>query len=309
MAGDWIKMRVDLAEDPAVIAISDEVELDEYAVVGRLHRIWSWASVHSADGRINLSARRPQNVRSDAHINENSGAGVCATRIDRLAQCDGFAAAMEAVGWLEFGETGVVFPNFERHNSKSAKRRASEADRKWRVRNASAERPQNVRNEAPKRREEKRREYKEPVSGFRKVHWWKGLSEPDLVDDSKIDILFGAVVAAGYANDTPEDRQRFAALVFSIRRSKAKKPFGLLTSILEGKVKNDYAPDGPGQTDWRNRAKESDHDGARRALKQLDGIGSAQPAAAPDTQAEARNQAARLAEFQAARSKNGKAAS
>jgi hypothetical protein len=291
MAGDWIKMRVDLAEDPAVIAMADDLDIDEYAVVGRLHRLWSWVSAHSADGKAHVSA----------------------ARVDKIAQCDGFAAALESVGWLQIGaENGspvITIPKFDLHNSKSAKRRASEADRKWRVRNASAERPQSVRTEAPKRREEKRREYKEPVSGFRKVHWWKGLSEPDLADDSKIDVLFGAVVAAGYANDTPEDRQRFAALVFSIRRAKAKKPFGLMTSVLEGKVKNDYAPEGPGQTDWRNRAKESDHDSARRALKQLDGIGSAQTAAAPDTQAEARNQAARLAEFQAKRSKNGKAAS
>jgi hypothetical protein len=286
MAGDWIKMRVDLAEDPAVIAMADDLDIDEYAVVGRLHRLWSWVSAHSADGKAHVSA----------------------ARVDKIAHCDGFASALEAVGWLKIGDDdghpSITIPKFDLHNSKSAKRRASEADRKWKVRNASAERPQVVRTEAPKRREEKRREYKAPASGFSKVHWWKGLNEQDLINDSRIDVLFGAAVAAGFASDTPEERQRFAGLVFSVRRRKATNKFGLFTRLLEGQV-----TEKDGSTDWRGRAAEKDHDGARRALKQLDGIGSAQPAAAPDTQAEARNQAARLAEFQAARSKNGKAAS
>jgi hypothetical protein len=50
MAGDWIKMRVDLPNDPAVIAISVATGLDEYAVVGRLHKLWSWADSQSRDG-------------------------------------------------------------------------------------------------------------------------------------------------------------------------------------------------------------------------------------------------------------------
>ena len=50
MAGDWIPMRVDLADDPAVISIATATGLDELAVVGRLHRLWSWANRHLTTG-------------------------------------------------------------------------------------------------------------------------------------------------------------------------------------------------------------------------------------------------------------------
>ena len=50
MAGDWIKMRVDLADDPAVIGMASSLKIDEYEVIGRLHKIWSWADKHTTDG-------------------------------------------------------------------------------------------------------------------------------------------------------------------------------------------------------------------------------------------------------------------
>ena len=140
MAGDWIKMRVDLSEDPAVIAIADALQMDVFAVVGRLHRAWSWASAHTKDGRANVTEKF----------------------IDKLLTHDGFAHAMSDVGWLEVADAHVLFVRFNRHNSKSAKRRATEAARKKRVRKMSAKCPQNVRIEsgqkADQRREEKRRE-------------------------------------------------------------------------------------------------------------------------------------------------------
>jgi len=50
MAGDWIKMRVDLPEDPAVIAIAAAVNIEEDSVVGKLLRCWRWFSGHTRDG-------------------------------------------------------------------------------------------------------------------------------------------------------------------------------------------------------------------------------------------------------------------
>lgn len=41
MAGDWIKMRVDLDGDPAVISISAKTGKEVLWVVGALHRFWS----------------------------------------------------------------------------------------------------------------------------------------------------------------------------------------------------------------------------------------------------------------------------
>lgn len=103
-------------------------------------------------------------------------------------------------------------------------------------------------------------------SGFLNVDWWKGFEDSDLADDSKLDVLFGAVVAAGYAHDTPEDRQRFAALVIYVRRQAAKKPFGLFTRIVDGKSKSKFSK----RPDWRARATDADHDDARRLLRKLD---------------------------------------
>jgi len=44
MAGDWIKMRLDLPEDPAVMRMADELGVREEVVVGYLHAFWSWVS-------------------------------------------------------------------------------------------------------------------------------------------------------------------------------------------------------------------------------------------------------------------------
>lgn len=108
MAGDWIKMRIDLADDPAVIAIAAALDLDEDTIVGKLHRLWSWADRQTQDG---------------------TAGGVTRRWVDRLMNCDGFADAMAAAGWLSIGERGLTFPHFERHNGASAKRRAAHARR------------------------------------------------------------------------------------------------------------------------------------------------------------------------------------
>jgi hypothetical protein len=143
MAGDWIKMRVDLATDPAVIQIAALTGLDEDTVVGKLYRVWAWADAHTTDGRL--------------------GCGL--TVVDRLARHDGFATAMESVGWLTVDDGGVVLPHFDRHNGKTAKARAQAAKRAsaQRQRDGSVtpalrERDGSVTKCAP--REEKRREEK-----------------------------------------------------------------------------------------------------------------------------------------------------
>ncbi|MBV8667044.1 MAG: hypothetical protein JO269_11230 [Burkholderiaceae bacterium] len=109
MAGDWIKMRVDLYDDPAVIALSQALRLDEFAVVGRLHKLWSWGDRHMVGGL---------------------AAGVTLQWIDRYVCCPGFARRMQMVGWLEAVDEGIVFPRFDRHNGASAKQRMVATERK-----------------------------------------------------------------------------------------------------------------------------------------------------------------------------------
>jgi len=109
MAGDWIRMRVDLADDPAVIAMATRLRIEEDSVVGKLHRLWSWADRHTTDGRV---------------------AGVNAEWVDRFIGRKGFSEAMEAVGWMVFGPDFLEFPHFDRHNGESAKRRGEAQLRK-----------------------------------------------------------------------------------------------------------------------------------------------------------------------------------
>ena len=133
MAGDWIKMRVDLATDPAVISVSCALGITEFEVVGMLHHFWSWADAQSRDGH---------------------AAGVTKAWVDRYVHHAGFADQLENVGWLECSGSGIDIPNFDRHNGASAKSRGLAANRQQnrREKTSRTERDNSV------TREEKRRE-------------------------------------------------------------------------------------------------------------------------------------------------------
>ncbi|WP_312237332.1 hypothetical protein [Stenotrophomonas sp.] len=136
MAGDWIKMRSNLATSPKVVRIASALKADRLRVIGGLHAVWCLFDTHSDDGTL---------------------VGYSPVVLDDLIGWPGFSAAMIAVEWmLEDGENLVV-PRFDDHNGASAKRRAQDADRKKNVRNMSA--PASA-SEADKKRtrEEKRRE-------------------------------------------------------------------------------------------------------------------------------------------------------
>lgn len=117
MAGDWIKMRVDLQDDPAVVALCDALGMDEYAVIGRLHKLWSWADKHTVDG-----------VTS----------GVTPKWVDRYVNLEGFFNALSHVEWIAFDEGVLSLPGFEIHNGKSAKNRCDQVIRQRESRNRHA---------------------------------------------------------------------------------------------------------------------------------------------------------------------------
>lgn len=112
MAGDWIKMRVALRDDPATIAICEATGLDAFAVVGRLHALWGWADQHTLTG----------NAKGNA-------TSVTQNWIDRYLDAPGFAKAMIEAGWLRPIKGGLLFPDFAKHNGKTAKTRALTAAR------------------------------------------------------------------------------------------------------------------------------------------------------------------------------------
>ena len=111
----WIKMRTDLRDDPKVVAIAEELGLDQYAVVGRLHAFWAWADRYTADG---------------------NALSVTSAFVDQYLSALGFASALRKVGWLAGQEGDLSVPNFEKHNGQSAKRRLLTAQRAKRFRAA-----------------------------------------------------------------------------------------------------------------------------------------------------------------------------
>ena len=141
MAGDWIKMRCDLSDDPAVVQIASQVGVTEDEVVGKLHRLWSWADRHTKDGK---------------------ALGITAKWVNKFLNKDGFAEAMCAAGWLAFDDNSLQFPNFCKHNGSSAKRRADATERKKRSRKCHNNVTKTSRATCDKSvtREEKRREEK-----------------------------------------------------------------------------------------------------------------------------------------------------
>jgi hypothetical protein len=109
MAGDWIPVRTELHEDPAVIGIAHAVRDGRFSVVGRLIRLWAWAGSQTQDGFMPF----------------------CTTEdVDRVAERAGIADAMIQVGWLVVRDGGIEFPNWDHWNSESSKKRLSEARKK-----------------------------------------------------------------------------------------------------------------------------------------------------------------------------------
>jgi hypothetical protein len=137
MAGDWIKLRIDLHEDPAVIAIAADLDIPELEVVGCLYRIWAWADQQTVDGHLD---------------------GVTAAWIDRLIHRENFAAALQKVGWLVIKKGGIVLPKFDRHNGKSAKDRALSTERKRQERSRLCHADTVTKTGPEKKRKEKRKE-------------------------------------------------------------------------------------------------------------------------------------------------------
>lgn len=133
MAGDWIKMRVDLATSPKVVRIASALRADRLRVIGGLHAVWCLFDVHSTDGRLD---------------------GYTLEALDELIGFPGFGAAMVAVGWLEDDGVSLCTPRFDEHNGQSAKRRAMETERKREARKVSAPDADKVRSREEKRREE-----------------------------------------------------------------------------------------------------------------------------------------------------------
>lgn len=114
---DWIKVRTNLHTDPAVIAMSAALNLDEDTIVGKLVRLWGWA---------------------DANLTDGYAKCVTESWVDKYVGVAQFAHHMCAAGWLGFDGSGLVFPNFDRHMGESAKKRAESQNRMRKMRYAKS---------------------------------------------------------------------------------------------------------------------------------------------------------------------------
>ena len=121
MGAEWISMRKDLREDPAVILICERFKLAEDTVIGKLHRFWSWA-----DGQL----------VPDSNGNGNAP-GVTILWLDRYVELDGFGKALVEVCWLDEMSDGIAIPNFSRWMSQSGKARLVNARRQSNFRKKS----------------------------------------------------------------------------------------------------------------------------------------------------------------------------
>lgn len=133
MAGDWMKVELDLPDKPEVHHIAAVLQLDPDAVVGKLLRVWAWFDKHTTDG--------------NAH-------GVTYALLNRITCVSGFGEAMASVGWMNQKDQLLVMPKFDAHTSKSAKKRALTNDRVKKTRNADSA----TQALLEKRREEKKEE-------------------------------------------------------------------------------------------------------------------------------------------------------
>jgi hypothetical protein len=114
MAGDYLPIRLDLPDDPAVIQMAAALDIGEDDVVGRLIRTWAWFNKHTENGHAK---------------------SVTKAWLDRYTSTPGWSDAMEAAGWLEISEEGLTVPKYDNWNSEAAKIRlkANERKRKQRV--------------------------------------------------------------------------------------------------------------------------------------------------------------------------------
>jgi len=166
MAGDWIKMRMDLKAHPKVVRIASALKADRLRIIGGLYSAWCLFDNYSADGRME---------------------GYTPEIFDEEIGLSGLAAAMISVGWLEQTSDGLVMPRFDAHNGQSAKRRAQDADRKRedrKIQNSSASEADKMRTREEKRREENKKK-KQDSSTFVPPLWIDQQLWDDFIDMRK----------------------------------------------------------------------------------------------------------------------------
>ena len=82
MAGDWIKMRNNLWDDPRISQICDSTGASEATVIGGLYWLWSAADEHTEDGFM---------------------PGLSVAGIDRKTGIKGLGSSLVEIEWIQDG--------------------------------------------------------------------------------------------------------------------------------------------------------------------------------------------------------------
>lgn len=104
----WIKVETHLLEKYEVFELSEILNISTKEAAINCIILWSWFDDNSIDGVVKAKY---------------------AKMIDKICGCDDFTAAMIEVGWILSDGENIKIPNYDRHNSKSAKNRALGAKR------------------------------------------------------------------------------------------------------------------------------------------------------------------------------------
>ena len=109
MAGDWIAFDKTLPQKPEVSRITRSLSISKAEAMLGCLLVWTWADDNTTDGTVD---------------------GAAVEDVDYAARIAGFGQAMIDAGWLKADKQGLIFSNWDRWNTKSAKRRLKDAQRK-----------------------------------------------------------------------------------------------------------------------------------------------------------------------------------
>lgn len=127
MAGDWIKVEQATLQKAEVLRMAEVLGVSRRECLGLLMDFWAWLD---------------NNTTSEVVPN------LSRLSLDNLVTCQGFAAALELVGWVKWDDKSAraLIVNYGNHNGASAKSRASEQRKKKKQR-------ENVPNVSPSQRD------------------------------------------------------------------------------------------------------------------------------------------------------------
>jgi hypothetical protein len=108
MAGDWIKVEKATPRKPEILAVAEALSIHPDHAFGLCVRFWCWC---------------------DDHLSDCNARSVTKTSLDALLDRSGFSEALIKVGWLQARSDSLVIPNFDRHLSQTAKKRALTTNR------------------------------------------------------------------------------------------------------------------------------------------------------------------------------------